>query len=736
MKTKFILLLFLFVALDTRAQTIDFEHFTTLLSSGPVPDDFTKRPSIKFNEDVSAIESDSKREQMDKATFLLESNYMLEDMLNSGRVIFGDPVTAYLNRIKDEILKDDAELKKNIRIYTLLSNDVNAFTFDNGIVLVTTGLVAQAQNEAQLAFVLCHEFIHYKNKHAITAFVENSKIERGAGIYASLSRDEEIGLKFSYAKDQESEADREGLEIFAKTQYSFDALEGVFDVLLYSYLPIDELEFNKNYFNQGGYQLPDNLFLDTLNSITAEEDYDDAQSTHPNIGKRKKEILSNVPDHREDGRKLFIQEEQAFRDVQKICRYQGCEIYLFDIEYEDALYQAYILMQEDSANTYLENVVAESLYGLSMYKNAHATPAWHKYYKKVEGQSQQLFYLFYKLNAKELNILALKNAWEAHLADPGNAQLEKICKQLGYELTNTHDTDTQDFFTAIAAQKVLTGQTAADTTAEKNETENKTSKYEKIKKEKAAGDAAENADYWKFAFTDYIGDNDFKSLFVKKEEPVAVSKSSKKKKKRKPEFHLGVDECVVVDPVYVTINERSKNPIQYVAAEQSRLELKDVVKTSADKLGLEVNYIDHSHMDDADVEKFNDMAILNRWIHEKLDHMDEDVPMLTSTTDALQKLAEKYGSDYFTWLGVASFTEKESYVAGKIFLCIYIPLAPFLIYDLITPDRSTYYFALVANAETGKFEMQYFNANKLNASEGVTQSNIYYILQQIKSDPK
>ncbi|HMU69853.1 MAG TPA: hypothetical protein PKC38_07585, partial [Chitinophagales bacterium] len=64
------------------------------------------------------------------------------------------------------------------------------------------------------------------------------------------------------------------------------------------------------------------------------------------------------------------------------------------------------------------------------------------------------------------------------------------------------------------------------------------------------------------------------------------------------------------------------------------------------------------------------------------------------------------------------------------------PLAPFLIYDLVTPDRNTFYFALVANAETGKLEMQYFNSSTLNDSNAAQSSNIYYILQQIKGRKK
>jgi hypothetical protein len=50
--------------------------------------------------------------------------------------------------------------------------------------------------------------------------------------------------------------------------------------------------FRRDYFNEGPYVLPGKIFLDTLASITAAEDYDDENSTHPNIKKRKTAITT------------------------------------------------------------------------------------------------------------------------------------------------------------------------------------------------------------------------------------------------------------------------------------------------------------------------------------------------------------------------------------------------------------------------------------------------------------
>jgi hypothetical protein len=40
--------------------------------------------------------------------------------------------------------------------------------------------------KAQLAFVLCHEFTHYVQKHPLIEYVENKAMEKGSGIYRNL----------------------------------------------------------------------------------------------------------------------------------------------------------------------------------------------------------------------------------------------------------------------------------------------------------------------------------------------------------------------------------------------------------------------------------------------------------------------------------------------------------------------------------------------------------------------
>ena len=749
---KLPMILLLLWAGIAQAQSYDLNNFTPLKSVGPLPDDFTVKSSEKFQQDVSNVEGSNKREQQDLESFLLESNFQIEDILHSGRILYGDPITEYLNQIKKQILDANPEIMQDIRIYTLLSNEVNAFTFDNGIVIVTTGLVAQVQNEAQLAYILCHEFVHYDKKHSITGYVENRKVERGTGVYSSLSKDEEDLVKFRFAKEQETEADEIGLTYYANTNYSYSTIEGVFDVLLYSYLPIDEIQFSRNYFSDAYYVIPDKMFLDTLTAIEAEEDYDDENATHPNIKKRKANVLSKIPEIVDQGRADFLLPVEDFKMVQSLARFQGCDLYLNDVEYENALYQAYVLQQQYPDNDYLKTVVAQALYGWAMYKNAGSTPEWHLHFKKIQGESQQVYYLFNKLSSKEMLILALRHTWERHLAHPENQSFLAMSQDLGYQLAAKQEIAYTDFLTQkeidkeikAASEKADTLNVGTDSTMQNTDTKNpnSSSKYDKIKgdkgKEKTSTPTVANA-YWKYAFPNYLNDPKFTGLIYAPEEE--DEEDSEKNplytvKRHRIEYHLGLDEVVVVDPAFISVDERSDNPVEYIAAEEARVSLRDNIKKYGDELGMKVTYLDHSNLDDKDVDDFNDMAILSRWIHESLAHLDEEVPMQNSSNAELQALAKKYGVEHFAWMGIVSFTERESRVGLKIFMCLYVPIAPFLIYDLVTPDKSTFFFSLVANAETGEFEMQYFSMNDLSNSKSVQSSNMYFMLEQMSADQK
>ena len=212
----------------------DFDDYQLLNSQGNIPADFLIPSSIKYKQEIKSIDRKAaKTIQKDKKKFYLESNYLIDDLLKSSRVFFNDPITNYVNKVADELLKDDQEMRDKLRFYTVRSAAVNAFATNQGIIFVNVGLLAQLENEAQLAFVLAHEIAHVKDGHALEMFLESQKIDRytkSRDLVQNSSFENHIVAKNFYSKELETCADRKGLELFLESNYSLSELDGVFDV--------------------------------------------------------------------------------------------------------------------------------------------------------------------------------------------------------------------------------------------------------------------------------------------------------------------------------------------------------------------------------------------------------------------------------------------------------------------------------------------------------------------------
>jgi beta-barrel assembly-enhancing protease len=145
-----------------------FDDYVPLSAQGPIPADFTTRSSEKFDRAKRELKgSETDKGHQAKQNFLLESNFLIDQVLGSGRVLFNDPVSNYLSELLDTILVEEPELRAQIRVYAVRSAIVNSFTTDNGIILVNLGLIAQLENESQLAFILCHELAHFTEHQRI-----------------------------------------------------------------------------------------------------------------------------------------------------------------------------------------------------------------------------------------------------------------------------------------------------------------------------------------------------------------------------------------------------------------------------------------------------------------------------------------------------------------------------------------------------------------------------------------
>src|SRR5205814_3228075 len=79
--------------------------------------------------------------------------------------IIDDPVIAeYVNRLGQNLVRNsDAKVPFTIKVID--AEDINAFALPGGFFFVNTGVLAAADNEAEMAGVMAHEIAHVAARH-------------------------------------------------------------------------------------------------------------------------------------------------------------------------------------------------------------------------------------------------------------------------------------------------------------------------------------------------------------------------------------------------------------------------------------------------------------------------------------------------------------------------------------------------------------------------------------------
>ncbi|MEX0967599.1 MAG: M48 family metallopeptidase [Bacteroidia bacterium] len=714
----------------------DFDQYQPLESSGTIPESFVTLTESKVIDDIERIDRSEKRKiRKEKEKFVLVNNYLIDQLLLSGRVLYNDPVGRYINNVADHIIEANPDLadKERIQIYVVKSTVVNAFAYDNGSIFINLGLIAQLENEAQLAYILSHELVHFQKRHAINSYIEYDRISRGKSQYKQTSPEDRIIAQSNYSKELELEADKHGLEYLENTLYDPNSVYGVFDVLQYSFLPFDDVPFPKSYFESDHLKFPEDYFLEETNVIEVAEDYDDSRSTHPNVRTRREAIREILFSEVAEEKKEFLVSEEEFKKVRDLARFELCRLYLQSRDYSNAIYAAFMLQYDYPESSYLKEVIATALYNLTTYRHSSK----YEFNRLIEdpenmqGSSQQLNHFLRKLTNEEMNVMALRYVWSQKQTLPENPVFASLSDSLMKSLVYNTDLTLRHF-----SEKALSD-TLSDTLAQElaiDSTEYlKLSKYEKIKLNQKLKEQDENDgefSFTRYAFVDLLQDPEFtrkyesylssKTTVETKTDKWGrkIKKTTSRKEKKRLELKgasLGIEKIVVVDPYYLKSDARKKTPVQFVKSEINQQEFSKLNAKNAALAGLDIEVIDPNTFDEDDTEKFNDYTVLNEWIRERFGHEDQDNAIVSSHQQAA-KLIDKYGTRYFLWTGLVSTRYKKSFPLGYFLIgTVYWFLLPPAIVSLFIPEYDTYYYSLLFDLETGK--VVFFNSQNFENSD-------------------
>ena len=671
----------------------DVENFIELKSSGNIPEDFTTLSTDKFNQDYNQ----NRDKNLDK-DFFLNTRFFIDELLLSGRVLFNDPVTKYLNKVAKQVLRREKKLLKELRFYVLKSTAVNAFSTDQGIIFFTTGLMAQLENEAQLAYIIAHEVSHYTEKHVKESYVERQNLEKSRGRYKRLSYDEAVDQLSTYNKDNELEADQKGIDLYLGTQYAVDEVFSSFEVLLYSYLPFDERVFDSTWFDTEFMQIPGSFFPDTIRQITLEEDYDDEGSTHPNIKTRIERAADYIGDKNSRGDKKFLVGEEEFKKVRTLARFELINLELSSRNYGEALYEIYILQEEFPDNKFLDLSFVKCLYGLAKYKNHGRYNEVTPKIKKVEGESYVLHKFLRNISRAQLNVITYRHLHDMKQKYPNDpifddyyqdfkiefAMNSKVkfdeLKSENYDVYNTQlDSNLLTFDVEDSIKKV----DASDL-----------SKFQKIKLKKKLRSLLKedeelnyDDDFHLFALNDLVREHnlidDLKE--TKRKEELRIEEEEKKeeelaKQRARKGYHLGIKNLMVIDPIYE--NYTLKGDVDHLKSEDKKVSISDIYSDNYRKLDLETTVLDSKTLNTSDINQYNDLGLIKMWVAEVLDH--EEIDMISSTRTRMRDIVDSYGTSKFLFSGIYGYKERTRPSMWHLYGIMMVYTAPLAL------GRSTY----------------------------------------------
>jgi predicted Zn-dependent protease len=162
-----------------------------------------------------------------------------DEVEKSSKLITDTVVSEYVNRVGQNIVKN-SDCKVPFTIKVLDSDEINAFALPGGFFYVNSGLILNADEEAELAGVMAHETAHVCAHHAVREMTRMNYAQLGTiplifiggwtgyGIYEAAS----IGIPITFMKfsrEFESQADYLGVQYMYRAGYDPQAFITFFE---------------------------------------------------------------------------------------------------------------------------------------------------------------------------------------------------------------------------------------------------------------------------------------------------------------------------------------------------------------------------------------------------------------------------------------------------------------------------------------------------------------------------
>lgn len=750
-------IIFCLISLSAVAQ----EHKDWFRTIYPLGSEFTNRKGILNDLDLG---SPLKKSKVKIKDFKESNDYFIDRFLNSGKVIAYSKSNRYLDLVADKLLANEPELRKKVKFYLVNSSEVNAFTFTNGMIFFNMGLFSRLENEAQLAFVMAHEIAHFKQKHAFERykFGVDSEVE-------DMSEEEFYEVVLSkFSRNQEFEADEIGFEIYRNSNYPFSAATQVFELLKLSDYPLENKSFDKSIFESNYLKIPRVFYSDSIIPTIPFDDENDSLHSHPSCSKRQAALVKKFETSSRATASVFQVSESDFRSIKKACQFALCETYLQEKEYVNALYHLEILLQEHPKHPFLLNQKVKSYYYLLANINSGNSASVIKKPKNIKGEISKFHQLFKSLSAEEINMLALRTAWDIHLAEPKLDEVKlfthgitkyfinKVTADINYfaKLPDYNEDSIASFYRQelVQAQAKRKKYNSSSGGVIRKTKKNKNQSFVRY----AIPDLIEN-DQFKRVFNsiskEYIAQkeenpNDIEQYEVEEEEISKERESSRsraastepKKKKESTKSRLKkqtpfkTNKILIIDVSNVNLDLTSGKPVKFFAIQNKQRELVKTIEECANLAGIELHIFNPIDFKIGDSAFYNDRNVLESWKMERITnrHLPEILP---SNYNEIEKICERYGTQYVSFINTRSIIlpYNQSFLFLNMLYTAYNP--PLFVAAMISLFKYKRYSAIsipVVDIKTGKVVADYSSEYDSPDHSDMMKAEFYYFFNSIR----
>lgn len=687
---RLIVLLLLSLTLPPVLSAQDLDNYVPLQSTGTLPEEFLTLSSEKYAADIEELSRDDKSKDNIERGYYLEANFLLDELLLSGKVLLGDPLTAYVNQVASKILPHIArEAAEHLKFYVVKYGVINAYAADRGAIMINMGLLAKLESEAQLAFVLCHEITHYLEQHNITRYVTFEEVDAKQG----KRSDPEKALlsKAMYSREQESEADIKGYELYLKAGYDPREAVNALKQLETWMVPCTR----KFEFDAGAFGLPDSIwpqtyFPDSLTELEPEED--DELSSHPGIQERittlsemtsGSGVRNNLP-------------ESEFERMRSIAQRELVYICLLQRQYDQALFIALNIREENPSSIFAQRAIARSLYGLSKHATHSSVKSTLTDKDYRHPDLQPICHFFTKLEDDHLAVMALNYCWQLHKAAPDDKEMAAVCYDLMKEFKEEHDES---------------GEYSKGTILDKSAIKKDTVRLTLTR-------------YMVSTMESLLGDSAFAEAYKGKKGVIHKSTATRKTRYK----------VILVDPIYVKLDERSDPPIEYLAGEEAQVDIIRKLQKHGEKLGLDLAVLTPFDYTANSIDLYNQVGLMKDAI---TDLLENEWPMVPVYYDATQEAMGDLGSTYLGVIGSVAVTHKKEFSAMYIAFGLLQPQYLMAVLGaMIMPNVDFACFYAVYDMSTSEQVGTDVHTSTLPDSRSVVNSILYYQLMMLKKSLK